>query len=213
MKMNKTMNQFSHAYDKLRDISANQIRNNLNLRRLVIITNLGKNLEENYTIGFSTNRKANQNDTNEVVTSEQIFKKDNALLRDKIVNEEQTQRNKILSKIIGFEDNSFLSNIKRDYLEYEDALSYDNRDFCNIYAHFLRLKNDFINIFYCNYSFAPYTIRLIKFCFFFLFLFYLETLCIGQKYYFEKHFFLEEYRTYFGNNSTDNFTNNNYFSI
>ena len=129
-------------------------------------------------------------------------------MRDSLVDEEQMKRNHFLSKIVGLEDDSFLSNIKRDYLNYNDAIIYDNRDYCSMYAHFLRLKNDLINIFYCDYSFAPYAIRFIKFIFFFHFLFYLETLCIGQKYYFKKHF-STEYQNFVEKmyNLTNNYNN------
>ena len=93
-----------------------------------------------------------------------------------------------LGNIIGIEDDTFLSNIMRDYLNFEDASYFDRRENCHIFYHFMKLKNDLINIFCCDYSFAPYTIRLLKFAFFFHFMFYLETLCIGQKYYFNKYY-------------------------
>ena len=230
--MNKTMNQISHAYDKFKDNSANQIKNNLRFRRLVIITNLGKNLEENdYNFNFkrtglyrsghielnneynNVNNKENKNENNnndDIVTNDNLIKKSSLLpmIRDNIVDDEQMKRNQFLSKIVGLEDDSFLSNIKRDYLNYNDAIIYDNRDYCSMYAHFLRLKNDLINIFYCDYSFSPYAIRFIKFIFFFHFLFYLETLCIGQKYYFKKHF-STEYQNFVEKmyNLTNNYNN------
>ena len=76
----------------------------------------------------------------------------------------------------------------RDYLDYEDAIYFDRRENCKTCCHYMKLKNDFINIFYFHYSFAPYAIRIIKFAFFFHFMFYLETLCIGQEYYFNKYY-------------------------
>ena len=225
IRMNKTMSQFPHAYNKLKENSANQIRQNLKLRRLVIITNLGKNLEEN-NFNFNKNRQFhrsgvlnqdnNQNENNDIVTNDNFMKKSNVLpmIRDNLVNEEQSKRNHIINKLVGLEDDSFLSNITRDYLKYNDAVLFDNRDYCSIYSHFIRLKNDLINIFYCNYSFAPYAIRLIKFLFFFHFLFYLETLCIGQKYYFDKYF-SEEYQNFTEKmyNLTNNITNDDTTNI
>ena len=44
--MNKTMSKLPNAYNQFKENSSTQIKNNLHLRRLVIITNLGKNLEE-----------------------------------------------------------------------------------------------------------------------------------------------------------------------
>ena len=145
-----------------------------------------------------------------------MIKKNNALLpmvKDLIINEEPNERNK-LRKILGMEDDTFLSNIKRDYLKYNDVIFLDQREYCTVFAHFLRLKNDLINIFYFDYSFAPYTIRLIKFLFFFHFMFYLETLCIGQKYYFKKYF-SKEHQEYTEkmNNITNNITNSNLTNI
>ena len=85
----------------------------------------------------------------------------------------------------------------------------------------MKLKNDLINIFSCNYSFVPYTARLIKFAFFFHFLFYLETLCIGQKYYFDKYYsdevqdFLIDNHIYDNNYILNSLSNNktNYTNI
>ena len=184
--VNKTMTNFHKAYNQFKENYAKEISSALRLRRLVIITNLGKNLEE---IGSNTNN------TNEIISNDDLKKKNSLLpmIKDNIVDNGQSEKNHILSKIVGFEDNSFLSNIKRDYLKYDDAIFYDNREFCSIFTHYLKLKVDLINIFCCNYSFAPYSIRIIKFLFFFHFMFYLETLCIGQKYYFKKHF-SEEYQ-------------------
>ena len=229
MRMNKTISQFPHAYNKLKENSANQIKKNLHLRRLVIITNLGKNLEEN-NFNFNKNRQLqrsgiinqnnnqdnnkneNNNNNNDVVTNDNFMKKSSVLpmIRDNLIDEGKSNRNKIINKLVGLENDSFLSNITRDYLKYKDAIIFDNRDYCSIYSHFLRLKNDLINIFCCNYSFAPYTIRTIKFLFFFHFLFYLETLCIGQKYYFDKYF-SDEYQNFTQKmyNLTNNITNNN----
>jgi hypothetical protein len=117
------------------------------------------------------------------------------MMRDQIENNEPSERNKIIKQLVGNENSSFLSNMKRDYLSFNDAVMFDKRGYCSIFAHNLKLKQDFINIFCCSYSFAPYSIRFIKFLFFFLFLFYLETLCIGQKYYYDKHF-SEEYKNF-----------------
>ena len=242
--MNKTISNFPNAYNKLKDNSAKEIKDNLHLRRLVIITNLGKNLEENdfnfndnelikksHLLNVRNNNENNSNDNiinsieinnkdkdkdkeevNKEIATNDNLRKNNSLLpilRDNIVNEDQNERNIKMTKIVGFEDDTFLSNIKRDYLIYEDAIFFDNREYCSLFAHFLKLKNDLINIFCCNYSFAPYTIRLIKFLFFFHFMFYLETLCIGQKYYFKKYF-SEEYQSYIENmyNLENNITNN-----
>ena len=206
-KMNKTMTNFNkNIYNQFKEDSANTIRSALKLRRLVIITNLGKNLEEtNYNINntnklfgqprLQENSKINKSNdsnanTNEPIAIDKLTKKNSLfpMIKDNLVDQEQNERNHILSKIIGFEDNSFLSNIKRDYLEYNDAIFYDNREYCSLLSHYLKLKVDLINIFCCSYSFSPYSIRIIKFLFFFHFMFYLETLCIGQKYYFKKHF-------------------------
>ena len=215
------MTQFFNAYNKLKENSANVLRNNLKLRRLVIITNLGKNLEENnYNYNKTNLFRSNQftdiknneifGNNNDIDTKENFEKKNSLLpmVNNNIVNDEEIDKNRKFARIIGLENDSFLSNITRDYLKYNDAIFYDNRDYCSMLAHFLRLKADFINIFYCDYSFAPYTIRLIKFLFFFHFMFYLETLCIGQKYYFKKHF-SEEFLNYTEiiYNITNNITN------
>ena len=237
--MSKTISNFPNAYNKLKDNSALQIKNNLNLRRLVIITNLGKNLEENdfnfndnelirrghpfigrnynennsnnniiNSIEINKNNNDKDNMSNEIATNDNLRKNNSLLpiLRDTIVNEENNERNKKMTKIVGFEDDSFISNIKRDYLKYEDAVFFDNREYCSLFTHFLKLKNDLINIFCCNYSFAPYSIRLIKFLFFFHFMFYLETLCIGQKYYFKKYF-SKEYQSFTEKMNNINITN------
>ena len=243
-KMNKTMSKLPNAYNQFKENSSTQIKNNLHLRRLVIITNLGKNLEEsdynfnnfqlhrmkkkniinninensepmtNYNLNSNNNNKDDNDNDNEFNN-----KNNNAgslvMLNEHIINQEEAERNKILRKIIGMEDSSFLSNMKRDYLGFTDAVYFDFRSFCRIFSHFLKLKQDFINIFCCNYSFAPYSIRLIKFCFFTHFLFYLETLCIGQKYYFKKHF-SEEYQNFtekMFNLTTNNTTNTEVNSI
>ena len=242
--MNKTMSKLPNAYNQFKENSSTQIKNNLHLRRLVIITNLGKNLEEsdynfnnfqlhrmkkkniinninensepmtNYNLNSNNNNKDDNDNDNEFNN-----KNNNAgslvMLNEHIINQEEAERNKILRKIIGMEDSSFLSNMKRDYLGFTDAVYFDFRSFCRIFSHFLKLKQDFINIFCCNYSFAPYSIRLIKFCFFTHFLFYLETLCIGQKYYFKKHF-SEEYQNFtekMFNLTTNNTTNTEVNSI
>ena len=69
-------------------------------------------------------------------------------------------------------------------------------------------------MFYIDYSFTRYTIRVIKFAFFFHFMFYIETLCIGQKYYFDKYYsdefqdFLEN-NHFYENNRNINYTNTN----
>ena len=235
--MNKTMTHLSNAYNKFKDNSANQIQDNIQLKRLVIITNLGKNLEENklnfnknellrqssfYENNDINNNDINNNDinndinkdinmnanSNEGETKDNYSKKNSLLpmIKDNIINDGQIERNKIMSKIVGFEDDSFLSNIKRDYLQYNDAIFCDNRDYCSIFTHLLRLKNDLINIFCCTYSFAPYSIRIIKFLFFFHFLFYLETLCIGQKYYFDKYF-SKEYQDFIKKKNNFNLIN------
>jgi hypothetical protein len=211
--MNKTMNEFPHSYGKLKENASTLIKNEIITRRLVIMTNLGKNLEKNnYNTNNALIRKVNfavkkdENNNENIITNENR-KKTMALpmINQNIVSEDQSDRHE-LRKIVGIEDNTFLSNIKRDYLKFEDAIFLDNRDYCKIFTHFLKLKTDLINIFCFSYSFAPYTIRLIKFLFFFHFLFYLETLCIGQKYYFEKHF-SEEYQHFL--ETMNNITKNN----
>ena len=219
--LNKTMTQFPRTYTIFKENAANQIKNNLKLKRLVIITNLGKNFEE-IKISFhksplfrqspvfeKDNNKNNVSNSNEAPTNDNLVKNSALpMIKDSIINDQQNERSRIMNKLIGMEDDSFLSNIKRDYLKYNEAVFYDNRDYCSLFAHFLRLKNDLINIFYCNYSFAPYSIRLIKFLFFFHFMFYLETLCIGQKYYFNKYF-SKEYQDFI--NKINNLANNNTF--
>ena len=257
--MSKTISNFPNEDNKLKNNSAIQIKKNINLRRLVIITNLGKNLEENnfnfndnklirqghpfkennnnnniinsieinnnnknnniiinsIEINNNNNDKENISNENEIGTNDNLRKINSLLpmMRDNIINEDQKERNKIMTKIVGIEDDSFISNIKRDYLIYEDAFFFDNREYCSLFTHFLKLKNDLINIFCFDYSFAPYSIRLIKFLFFFHFMFYLETLCIGQKYYFKKYF-SKEYQSFIEKmfnltNSSMNITNMN----
>ena len=214
--MNKTMSQLKNAYTIFRENYSSLIKRNIKLKRLVIITNLGNNFTNSQN-NFNQNKLIRQTTLNDpnmgtinknVDTKDKLTKKNSLLpiLKDNIVNENQNERNRIMSKIVGYEDNSFLSNIKRDYLNYNDAIYFDNRDYFRLYAHFLKLKNDLINIFCCKYSFAPYSIRLIKFLFFFHFMFYLEAICIGQKYYFQKHY-SKEYQdfskrmNYFSNNN------------
>ena len=121
--MNKTMTHLSNAYNKFKDNSANQIRDNIQLKRLVIITNLGKNLEEN-KLNFNKNEllrqspfyenndinNFNNNDinnginkdfnmnanSNEGETKDNYSKKNSLLpmIKDNIVNDLQIGRNK-----------------------------------------------------------------------------------------------------------------------
>ena len=198
----------SNAYSQFKDNSATQLKDNLSFRRLIIITNLGKNLEDfkvnknKYLMRSDqlNNKHGNARNIDDENTNDRfnVNSNNNGLLpmmRDQIENNELNERNKILKQLVGNENSSFLSNMKRDYLSFNDAVMFDKRGYCSILAHYLKLKQDFINIFCCSYSFAPYSIRFIKFLFFFLFLFYLETLCIGQKYYYDKHF-SEEYKNF-----------------
>ena len=200
-KMNKTISKLPHSYEKLKENASNLIKNDIITRRLVVLTNLGKNLERNNfnyninntlvrTVHFEDKKNNNEDPTNDNIKKSILL----PMINDNIVSEDLSDRNE-LRKIVGLENNTFLSHIKRDYLKFEDAIFFDQRDYCTIFVHFLKLKNDLINIFCCSYSFAPYTIRFIKFLFFFHFMFYLETLCIGQKYYFEKYF-SEEYQNF-----------------
>ena len=202
---NKTIPKFPNAYEKFQINSVNQLKQKLNLRRLIIITNLGKNLNNleksdviNNNSRLSNNPKnKNEKDSDDLMNNSESNNESNIKnsinnlmenTKEKIENEKDINKNEKLGNIIGIEDNTFWSNIMRDYLNFEDASYFDRRENCHIFCHFMKLKNDLINIFCCDYSFSPYTIRLIKFAFFFHFLFYLETLCIGQKYYFNKYY-------------------------
>ena len=202
---NKTIPKFPNAYEKFQINSVNQLKQKLNLRRLIIITNLGKNLNNleksdviNNNSRLSNNLKnKNEKDSNNSLNNSESNNENNIKnsinnlmenTKEKIENEKDINKNEKLGNIIGIEDNTFWSNIMRDYLNFEDASYFDRRENCHIFCHYMKLKNDLINIFCCDYSFSPYTIRLIKFAFFFHFLFYLETLCIGQKYYFNKYY-------------------------
>ena len=204
----KTMTNFPNAYKKFQINSVNKIKEKLNLKRLIIITNLGNSFVKKDLIDNNVNNNANENILKSKFKYENENNLDNQLNDSKSSNnlkikrntndliltpkdnneiEEEKQREK-LGIILGKEDNTFMSNIARDYLNFEDAIYFDKRENCFIFRHFMKLKNDFINIFCCDYSFVPYAARLIKFAFFFHFLFYLETLCIGQKYYFNKYY-------------------------
>ena len=200
---NKTMTKFPNAYQKFQINSVNQLKQRLNLKRLVIITNLGNNLEkpDNYVNNNrlkNQQKNKNERDSNNSINNSEsdndsnIKNSINNLMdntKEKSENEKEINiKNEKLGNIIGIEDNTFLSNIMRDYLNFEDASYFDRRENCHIFCHLMKLKNDLINIFCCDYSFAPYTIRIIKFTFFFHFMLYLEILCIGQKYYFEKYY-------------------------
>ena len=196
------------AYKKFQMNSVIKLQEKLKLRRLVIITNLGTNLSKSNLYNAKTDiilqnkPKLNSwNISNENALNNNLKKSSNNLID---TNNEKEVRKEIMGNILGLEDKTFMSNILRDYLEYDDATYFDRRDNCDIFCHFMKIKNDLINVFYLDYSFAPYTIRLIKFAFFFLFLFYLETLCIGQKYYFEK-FYSNEFQDFLYDN---NFYNN-----
>ena len=231
---NKTMIKFPSAYKKFQINYVNKLKEKLNLRRLVIITNLGNNLNKNDIIGDNDNfdslknqpKKLNENEYgnyNNVNNSYNNIKNSvNNLIssgKDTVEKGEEENRKEKIANIIGLEDNTFMSNIMRDYLNYEDVVIFDKRDNCQIFCHFMKLKNDLINIFCCNYSFVPYTARLIKFSFFFHFLFYLETLCIGQKYYFNKYYsdeiqdFLIENHFYDKNYILNSLSNNNITNI
>ena len=230
---NKTAINFSSAYKKFQINSVNQIKEKLNLKRLVIITNLGNSLitkdkndnnnnneyklKNNNLIDENNNENNLGNSFNDSKSNNNLKIKHNSkdLIysgKDNKETEEEKQREK-LGIILGKEDDTFMSNITRDYLNFEDATYFDRRENCSIFRHFMKLKNDLINIFYCQYSFVPYAARLIKFIFFFHFLFYLETLCIGQKYYFEKYYsdefqdFLKDHNFY--DNKDGNLNNYN----
>ena len=219
---NKTITKFPSAYKKFKINYENQLKEELNLRRLVIITNLGKNIEKS-DININNNQQILNKSNNEENKNSDSFSQDNEsknnfnnknnnilvpVLKNSVEDDENSKNEK-LGNILGLEDDTFMSNISRDYLKYKDALYFERRENCHLFRHFMKLKNDFINIFYPKYSFSPYTARLIKFVFFFHFLLYLETLCIGQKYYFEKYYskeiqdFLKE-----NNNKTENDFNN-----
>ena len=196
------------AYKKFQMNSVIKLQEKLKLRRLVIITNLGTNLSKSNLYNAKTDiilqnkpKLNSRNISNENALNNNLKKSSNNLID---TNNEKEVRKEIMGNILGLEDKTFMSNILRDYLEYDDATYFDRRDNCDIFCHFMKIKNDLINVFYLDYSFAPYTIRLIKFAFFFLFLFYLETLCIGQKYYFEK-FYSNEFQDFLYDN---NFYNN-----
>ena len=194
----KTISKFPTAYKKFQINSGNRLKKELKLRRLIIITNLGNNIKNSNMININKNENLKnstiketgmivENDTNSNATN---LKQNNDLIpisKNKIVNEEENIRDK-LGIIIGLENNTFSSNIMRDYLDFKNAIYFDRRKFCHMLTHFIKLKNDFVNIFICSYSLIPYSIRMIKFSFFFHFMLYLEILCIGQKYYFNKYY-------------------------
>ena len=181
-----------------------RLKEKIKLRRLVIITNLGTNLSKSNNI----------HNNNEIILQNKATYTSRNIHQDKSlnnnsknstnnligINNKNDSRKEKIGNIIGLEDITFLSNIMRDYLNYEDVTYFDRRDNCDICCHIMKLKNDFINIFYFDYSFSPYTIRWIKFVFFFHFMFYLETLCIGEKYYFEKYY-SKEFQDFLSDNN------------
>ena len=209
------------AYKKFKMNSVIVLQEKIKLRRLVIITNLGTNLSK-------SNNVYNNNDYNDIILKNKLRTKSRYIPSDKHLNNimnttnnlidnnnENELRKEKIGSIIGLEDKTFLSNIMRDYLNFEDALYFDRRDICDVFCHLFKLKNDFLNIFYFDYSFSPYTIRMIRFAFFFHFMFYLETICIGEKYYFEKYY-SEEFQDFFSDNNFYNKSriyNNNYKNI
>ena len=222
----KTVSKFPSAYKKFQINSGNRLKEALNLRRLIIITNLGNNMKNseifnnNDTFKNKVIKKTGiiiENKTGSIATN--LINNNNDLIniqKNKIENEEENKREK-LGIILGLENSSFSNNIMRDYLKLKDAKYFDRRKFCNTFSHFMKLKNDFINIFNCNYSLTPYTIRMIKFAFFFHFMFYLEILCIGQKYYFNKYYSKEFQEfivdNYFDGDNNLYIANNNKYSI
>ena len=203
---NKTISKFPNAYNKFQNNTANKLKEKINLRRLVIFTNLGNDINKIENFNNNTNKLKieNKKDINSFIQDDDsnmanLKYNNNNLFNTK--KEEQNKNDEInkLGIIIGTEDNSFINNILRDYLSFEQAINFDKRNFFHNLCHIMKLKNDFINIFLFNYSFVPFTIRLIKFFFFFHFMFYLETLCIGRKYYFNK-FYSEEFQEFLTDN-------------
>ena len=222
---NKINSKVPDSYNKFKINSVIELKEKIKLRRLVIITNLGANLSK-------SNNIYNNNDNNDNIdiilknkskTSSRNIPPDksfNNIMKNStnnlmVNNNENELRKEKIGIIIGLEDKTFLSNIMRDYLNFEDALYFDRRDICDVFCHLFKLKNDFLNIFYFDYSFSPYTIRLIRFAFFFHFMLYLETLCIGEKYFFEKYY-SKEFQEFFSDNnfySKSRIYNNNYKNI
>ena len=216
---NKTISKFPNAYNKFQNDTANKLKEKINIRRLVIFTNLGSGLQKlenynNYDKLKIENKKDNgffiqeddSNMTNLKFNNNNLF----SHAKENTKKEEQNEKDKLnkLGIIIGLEDNTFINNIMRDYLSFEEAIYFDKRNYFHNFCHIMKLKNDFINIFLLNYSFVPFTIRLIKFFFFFHLMFYLETLCIGQKYYFDK-FYSKEFQEFITDNYLyDNILNN-----
>ena len=226
----KTISKFPSAYKKFQINSGNKLKEALNLRRLIIITNLGNNIKTSEVFNNNDNLKNKsikasgmiiENDTDSNATN--LKNNSNNLFPvSKNMNEEENKRDK-LGILLGLENNTFSSNILRDYLNFKDAKYFDKRKCCHIFFHYMKLKNDFINIFNFSYSLVPYSIRMIKFSFFFHFMFYLEILCIGQKYYFNKYYskdfqefiidnyFDGDYNLYISNdNKYSKFYNKNY---
>ena len=226
----KTISKFPSTYKTFQINAANKLKEKLNIRRLVIITNLGKNYQK--TRIFDIEDKFRNEPKKEKGLSIKInndSKNDNTMsLNNNLIpsekdndRKEEENKNEKIENIIGLEvENSFIGNIMRDYLNFKEAILYDKRTKWNMFVHFMKLKNDLINIFLLNYSFIPYSIRMIKFTFFFHFIFYLETLCIGQKYYFDKYYSKEfqDFLTknnFYGDNSLLNnstYNNNNYLN-
>ena len=229
---NKTISKFPSAYKQFQINSVNIIKQQLNLRRLVIITNLGNNYNKNNIYAnnnviinkevilknkpIEEKEKSSESSSNDIDYNNINIKNSRnnivSLGKDSEIKEmkEEDDRIEKLGYIIGEENDGFLSNIMRDYLNFEDATYFDRRDNCKIFCHFMRLKNDLINMFYVDYSFTRYTIRVIKFAFFFHFMFYIETLCIGQKYYFDKYY-SDEFQDFLENNHFyENIRNINY---
>ena len=204
---NNTNSKVPDTYKKFQMNSVIKLQEKIKLRRLVIITNLGNDLAK-------SNNIYNSNDNNDIILKNKSKTASRNIPPDKsfnnimknstnnliVNNNENELRKEKIGNIIGLEDKTFLSNIMRDYLNFEDALYFDRRDICDVFCHLFKSKNDFFNIFYFDYSFSPYTIRLIRFAFFFHFLFYLETLCIGEKYYFEKYY-SKEFQDFFSDNN------------
>ena len=216
----KTVSKFPSAYKKFQINSGNRLKEQLNLRRLIIITNLGNNIKNSEifnNINTFKNTVIIKNDSDSNATN--LKNNNNEIIpipNNKIENEEDNKKEK-LGILLGLENNTFSSNIMRDYLDIKNAKYFDRRKFCHIFSHFMKLKNDFINIFNCNYSLTPYTIRMIKFAFFFHFMFYLEIFCIGQKYYFQKYYSKEFQEfivdNYFEGDYNLYISNNNKYSI
>ena len=202
---NKTISKFPNAYNKFQNDAANKLKEKINIRRLIIFTNLGSDLQKIET--FNNNNKLkieSKKDNNSFIQDDDSNMTNLKFNKNNLFNVKKGEQNKNdklnkLGIILGLEDYSFISNIMRDYLSFEEAINFDKRNYFHNFCHIIKLKNDFINILLINYSFVPFTIKLIKFFFFFHFLFYLETLCIGQKYYFIR-FYSEEFQDFLTDN-------------